>query len=247
MWDLQTVAIVAATFFGAGLVKGVVGLGLPTVALAVLTATIGLKPAMALLLVPAFATNLWQALVGGALAGILRRLGTLLIGVCAGTWVGVSILAGSDDRLLSGLLGVILAAYAVVSLLKFRVRYRRASETWLSPLIGSVNGVLTGMTGSFAVPALFYIEAMSFPRDRFVQAMGVLFLVSTVALAAALGGRQMLSLDMSAMSFAAVAPSLIGMVVGARIRRFLSETAFRRAFFIALLVLGAFIVVRALP
>jgi len=246
MWTLETVVIVGLTFLAAGLVKGVVGLGLPTVAIAVLTATIGLKPALALLLVPAFATNLWQSLVGGGLGEILRRTGTLLLGVVAGTWVGVRVLAGSDETLLAALLGVILALYAVVKLLDVHIRHRPESEPWLSPAIGTVNGVLTGMTGSYAIPALFYLEAMGFPRDRFVQVMGVLFLTSTVALAAALGGQSLLSVETGVMSFAAVAPSLIGMVLGARIRHRLSETTFRKTFFVALLVLGMVIVWRSL-
>src|SRR5688572_3955442 len=113
MWAGDTLALIGATFFVAGLVKGVIGLGLPTVALAVLTATLGLMPAMALLIIPALATNAWQAAVGGGLRDIIRRMGSLLVGVCAGTWIGVRILAGSDATLLASLLGVLLAAYAV--------------------------------------------------------------------------------------------------------------------------------------
>jgi hypothetical protein len=66
-------ALVAATFFIAGGVKGVIGLGLPSVSLALLTATLGLYEAMAILLVPSFVTNLWQAVVGGELRAILAR------------------------------------------------------------------------------------------------------------------------------------------------------------------------------
>jgi hypothetical protein len=244
LWSPYSLAVIGATFLVAGLVKGVIGLGLPTVALAVLTATLGLKPAIALLLIPAFATNVWQSVVGGALAEILRRLSTLLIGVCAGTWVGVRVLAGSDARLLASLLGVLLGAYAIASLLKVQVRHQARSEPWLSPVIGTVNGVLTGMTGAYAVPALLYLQAMDFPRDRFVQAMGVLFLVSTIALAAALGDQDLLSPELGMLSLGAVLPSLLGMVAGARLRHRLSEAAFRKTFFVSLLILGAFIAVR---
>lgn len=244
MWAGDTLALIGATFFVAGLVKGVIGLGLPTVALAVLTATLGLKPAMALLIIPALATNAWQAAVGGGLRDIIRRMGSLLFGVCAGTWIGVRILAGSDATLLASLLGVLLAAYAVASLLKVKLRHDVGSEPWLSPAVGTVNGVLTGLTGAFAVPALLYIEAMQFPRDRFVQAIGVLFLVSTVALGLSLGGQRIMTSDLALLSGAAVLPSLAGMVAGARIRHLLSEAAFRKTFFVSLLVLGAFIAIR---
>lgn len=246
LWSPGSLAIIAVTFFVAGLVKGVIGLGLPTVAIAVLAATIGLKPAMALLLVPSFATNLWQAVVGGALKEILRRLGTLLAGIFVGTWAGVRVLAGADVRYLVALLGTLLAVYAIVNLLKISVRHRHGSEPWLSPVLGTVNGVLTGMTGSYGIPALFYIQAMDFPRDRFVQALGVLFLASTIALALALGGQDLVSADQALLSAGAVAPAILGMALGARIRYRLSEAVFRKTFFVSLLGLGGYMAVRAL-
>ncbi|MEM6623442.1 MAG: hypothetical protein AAF674_14530 [Pseudomonadota bacterium] len=61
-----------ATFLLAGTVKGVIGLGLPTISLAILTATLDLKTAMALMLVPSAVTNLWQGAVGGQAVALLR-------------------------------------------------------------------------------------------------------------------------------------------------------------------------------
>ena len=73
MFDPATILAIAAAFLIAGTVKGVIGLGLPTVSLALLAVLIDLPTAMALLLVPSFVTNLWQAMVGGNGGAILRR------------------------------------------------------------------------------------------------------------------------------------------------------------------------------
>ena len=70
---LAEAAVVAAVFVLAGTVKGVIGLGLPTVALGLLAASVGLERAMALMLVPSFVTNVWQAVAGRHLRGGLRR------------------------------------------------------------------------------------------------------------------------------------------------------------------------------
>ena len=80
--------LVMATFLLAGTVKGVIGLGLPTVSLAILTVAIDLPTAMALLLVPSFATNLWQASVGGNATSLWRRLWPFMLpaGLCV--WIG---------------------------------------------------------------------------------------------------------------------------------------------------------------
>lgn len=246
MSTTETALIVAATFLLAGFVKGIIGFGVPTVSLAILTAALGLQPAMALLLLPSFVTNAWQGLTGGALLAILRRTWTFLAPACVATWFGVGVLAASDPQLLSALLGVLLCAYAALGLTRPQMPHPGRHEAWLSPLVGVVNGVLTGMTGSFVVPGVPYLQALGLTRDELVQAMGVLFTVSTVALAAGLNDQRLLSVGLAGLSAAAVVPALVGMVAGQVARRRLSEARFRTVFFVALGILGAWMAVRAL-
>lgn len=246
MFDAFTILAVAATFLIAGAVKGVIGLGLPTVSLALLTVAIGLPQAMALLLVPSFVTNLWQAAVGGHGRSILRRLWPFLLMATVTVWLGASALTRVDLALLSALLGALLVIYAALSLAGRRLAITTRQEVWVGPLAGSVNGVLTGMTGSFVVPGVLFLQAIGLPRDMLIQAMGMLFTASTLALAVALQGNALLTLELGALSTAALVPAVIGMVIGQRIRQKLPEQRFRRVFFIALLVLGAYIIATAL-
>jgi hypothetical protein len=246
MFDAVTVLMVAATFFMAGAVKGVIGLGLPTVSLTILTVAIGMQEAMSLLLVPSLITNLWQAAVGGHGGAILRRLWPFLAMATATILLGASALTRVDPSLLSALLGVLLVVYATISLRGYGFTLSPRREVWAGPLAGAVNGVLTGMTGTFVVPGVMYLQAVGMPRDMLVQAMGMLFLMSTAALAIALHWHGLLTVELGALSAAALFPALMGMVLGQRIRRELSEPLFRRYFFVALLILGAYIIVRAM-
>jgi uncharacterized membrane protein YfcA len=246
MQDPATLAIVALTFLLAGLVKGVIGLGLPTIGLALLTAAIGLPQAMALLLAPSLVTNLWQAAAGGHGRTILGRLWPFLAMAGVTVWLGAAALARLDLALLSALLGLLLVIYALASLSGVQFTVRRDREPWLGPLLGTVNGVLTGMTGSFVVPGVLYLQALGLPRDMLVQAMGLLFTVSTAALALALGGHGLLSVELGLISGAAVLPAVLGMALGQRLRRGLPERRFRPVFFVALLALGGWIMVRSL-
>ena len=56
-FGLVTYAVIVGSFLLAGFVKGIVGLGLPTISLALLTVLLDLPTAMALLVVPAFCTK----------------------------------------------------------------------------------------------------------------------------------------------------------------------------------------------
>ena len=246
MFDPGLLTLVALTFLLAGSVKGVIGLGLPTVSLALLTVTVGLQPAMALLLVPSFVTNIWQAFVGGNGRAILVRIWPLLVFATLTVWVGATALTRVDVSLLSALLGVLVAVYSMISLTRSQILITRSQEKWAGPIVGTVNGILTGMTGSFVFPGVLYLQAIGLPRDMLIQAMGMLFTVSTVALGVALGGNSLLTMETGIVSAVAVLPAIVGMIFGQRLRRKLSEAHFRRMFFYALLALGLYIIARSL-
>ena len=245
MPDPLTAVIIFAVFLLAGGVKGLVGFGLPTVSLALLTAAFDLTTAMVLLLVPSFVTNVWQAAVGGYGRAILARLWPFLVMATVTVWIGALVLARVGVAWLSALLGLLLVVYSVLNLAGVRIALAPGQETWAGPLVGAVNGVVTGMTGSFVVPGVLYLQAIGLARDMLVQAMGIFFTLSTVALALALRGNGVLDLSYGAWSAAALAPAALGMIVGRRIRGRLSEERFRQVLFIALSVLGGYIIARS--
>jgi len=242
--DGATIVIVAAVFLFAGFVKGVVGLGLPTVSLGLLTATLGLMDAIALMLVPAFMTNVVQAVVGGGLRALLRRLWPLLATLCLGIWFGTGLLAGADKQAISGLLGILIAAYAAIGLAAPPLPEPGRHERWLSPAWGIVAGIATGLTGAYTM-GVPYLQALRLGRDALVQAMGIFFLVSTVALALSLTGNALLPTSLGLLSVLALIPAFIGMAGGQWVRHRIPEARFRRVIDGFLLLLGGYIAARA--
>ncbi|WP_373183260.1 sulfite exporter TauE/SafE family protein [Halomonas campaniensis] len=238
--------LIAATFLVAGGVKGVIGMGMPTVSLALLTATLGLQPAMALLLAPTLITNVWQALVGGYLQRIMRRLWPFLLASVVTVWLGVGILARVEVRWLSGLLGALIAFYALAGLCHLGLDRLVGRGRHAAPINGALTGLLTGMTGSSVFPGVPYLQSLGLPREMLIQAMGVLFVVTTLALGSALGGQRLLSVELGLLSLGAVLPALVGMRLGQWLRGRLSESTFRRAFLSGLLAMGGYLLVRAL-
>ena len=245
MFDLYTITVIAGTFLLAGAVKGVIGLGLPTLSLGLLTVAFDLTTAMVLLIVPSFVTNLWQAVGGGNGRHILRRIWPFLLMATATVWLGAIALTRVDLSLLSGLLGGLIVAYSTLSLAGVRLAISAQRELWTGPLFGTLNGILTGMTGSFVVPGVMFLQGIGLPRDMLVQAMGMLFTALTFSLALALQGNNILTAHYGLVSVAAVIPAAVGMVGGQSLRGMLSEHNFRQVFFIALLLLGAYIIAKA--
>ncbi len=246
MTDPFTLSAIVVTFLLAGAVKGVVGMGLPTVSLALLTALLDLPTAMALMLVPSFVTNVWQAVVGGNGLALLKRLPVFFVLAFGAVWIGGQALVTVDLALLSALLGILLVLYGASGLSNYRISIQTNHEGWAGPVIGFINGVFTGMTGSFAFPGVLYLQALGLKRDQLIQAMGILFTLSTLGVAISLQSNALLSVELGALSAAGLIPALVGMVFGQRIRQHMSEDVFRRVFLIALVILGTYIGLSAL-
>lgn len=245
MMDLS-IPLVVATFFAAGLVKGVTGMGLPTLAMGVLGALISPLAAASLLLVPSFVTNVWQLVAGPNMGALMRRLWPMMLAIVVGTMAGSSLLAGGDTRLTTAALGVALVAYALYTLFARQLRVADRLEPRLSPVIGAATGVVAGGTGVFVIPAVPYLQALGLHKDDLVQALGLSFTVSTVALGAGLAWHGALQPDNLALSTLAIVPALGGMWAGQALRSRISPSRFRRWFLVALLLLGTEMALRAM-
>jgi uncharacterized protein len=233
-------------FLLAGVVKGVIGMGLPTVAMGLLAVMLPPAEAAALLVIPSLVTNVWQLLAGPSFGALARRLWLMMLGVFVGTIAGIGVLAGDKAGLASMALGVILALYAVVGLAGFKMSVPKRREGWLGSVIGATTGVVTGATGVFTIPAVPYLQAIGLERDDLIQALGLSFTVSTIALAIGLWRVDAWHAGSLWASLLALVPALIGMQAGTMLRQRISAATFRRVFFIGLLLLGLYLVVERL-
>ena len=240
-------SLVAGAFLLAGFVKGVAGMGLPSVAIGLLTLSMAPAQAAAVLFFPALSTNLWQFFAGPALVEVLRRFALTMACLCAGIWASFGMMASDSARLAAFGLGAVLAVSSGLNLAAVRFSVPRRHEWWLSPLIGLATGLVTGATGAFFFPAVPYMAALEIDKERLVQTIGLLTIVASLTLGAALYLQGSFGMSLAGMSLFAVLPAFIGMYAGQRLRRHVSEATFRRIFHTGLLLLGLYLAIRNFP
>ena len=239
--DLTLISLV---FLLAGLVQGVGGLGLPTVAVGLLGMMMAPREAAALLVVPSLVTNAWQLAAGPSAGPLARRLWPLLAGIAAGTLAGGMLLpAGASVDAVAALGGALMMA-AAAGLASFALHVPPSGERAASPVIGLVTGAVTAATGVFVIPALPYLQGLRLERDMLAQARGLAFTTSTVALAISLLLAGQFEPRTAGLSFYALLPALGGMAIGRWIRGRIRPEPFRRCFFIGLLGLGLYLMLR---
>jgi hypothetical protein len=228
--------IIGLVFLLAGTVKGLIGLGLPTISVGLLALVLPPAEAATLLVLPSLVTNIAQA-AGPALRDLLRRLWPMLLATVPATLAGGAVIAAGAAALPA--LGLALLAYAGWGLATPPLRLPPAIERASAIPVGIAGGLVTGATGVFVIPVVPWLTALGLGRDALVQALGLFFLVATVALAAALALQGVVTPGLAGGSLLALAPALTGQWIGTRLRGRLPAPVFQKAFFLALLILGA--------
>jgi len=240
------IIFIGAVFVLAGVVKGVTGLGLPTISMGLLAVVMTPLQAAALVVLPTFLTNIWQLVAGPSLKPIVLRLWPMMATTCLGTWAAAGLMTGSHSRYGTLLLGATLVIYALTALVSLHIKVEKAHEPWLGPIVGLVTGVITAATGVFMIPSVPYLQAIGFDKEDFVQALGLTFTVSTVALSVNLARAGAFKISLAGPTLGVLAMAALGMWAGQELRLRLSPETFRRWFLIGLALLGAYLMIIAL-
>jgi uncharacterized membrane protein YfcA len=244
--DSWTLAAVSLVFLVAGAIKGIVGMGLPTAAMALLSLTMAPAEAAAILILPSVVTNIWQSAAGPNLAPLLRRLWPTLLASAFGTLGGASLFGAVNSAGAVTALGAVLVLYALIGFTPLQPRVVANTEGWLGPLVGGTTGVLAALTGVFMIPVVPYLQALDLERDDLVQAIGFSALVSTLALAAVLVPGGQFHLRSVAASALALVSASAGMMLGQWRRDRIPAATFRLCFLLALLAIGTHLLLRSI-
>jgi uncharacterized protein len=240
---LSMLTIIAAIFVLAGFVKGAIGLGLPTVSIGLLATLMPPAHAVAIVIVPAIVTNIWQTFVGPYLRDILRRLWPLMVGTCIGVWSGSGLMTGPYARFGTLILGTLLVIYAILGLGKIRFSVARAHEKWVGALVGALTGLISAATGVQVIPSMPFLQAIGMEKDELVQALGVFFTTATIALSFNLADAGLLTVSVALPGVIAMVAAFAGMALGQSVRSRMDPETFRRWFLGGLLLLGLYLAV----
>lgn len=237
------VGFVIGVFALAGMIKGTIGLGLPAVAMGLLTLFISPFQAATLLIVPSMVTNVWQLFAEGHVLRLVRRFWSLLMGIIVGSIWSVFPTLGHGEFQSEALLGGMLTLYGLYGLFAKNMPNLALYEKYLSPVIGYLGGALTVATGVIVIPVVPFLQSLHLKRDDLVQSLGLAFTVSTLCLAVFLQQNRIEAMPFDyKMALIALFPALVGMWLGTKIRYRIPEQKFRKVFFCGLVIFGGYMV-----
>ncbi|RLP76717.1 sulfite exporter TauE/SafE family protein [Xanthobacter tagetidis] len=235
----------------AGAVKGMVGMGMPTVAIGLLTLILPPPQAVALLIIPAAFTNVWQYATGPGARSTARRFASMMTGLTVGTFIGGFGIGGLDSPFTLPAMGIVVCCYGLLGLASVHVHLPEGWEGPLAPVVGLATGVINGMTSMAMLPAVVFFKALGLGRDDMVQALGLNFMVASFAMMPILmwpgsSGAPLLDPWIIGASIAALLPAGLGLNLGRRLRIMASPELFSRIFFGFLTLLGLYMAARGI-
>ena len=238
--ELQAALIMAAALAAGAVVKGASGMGLPLIALPVLTAAFGLQHAVGLMTIPLIVTNIWQVWRFRAearsdrLAFMPIFLVTGAVGIGIGTWA----LTALPERVLVLVLGLLLLAYIGLRVVTPHWSLGAVPARRLAPLTGIGAGILQGATGISSPIGVTFIHAMNLARDAHVFAVSAMFLLFSLVQLPALWAAGVMQPEWLLQGLLALIPIVIFMPVGQWISGKLNRKAFDRMILVFLAVIG---------
>lgn len=235
--SLDMMTIIAVAFVCAGLVKGVVGGGLPAVAVPIMAGAIEPALAAAITLVPVVATNIWLLLQGGLFRQVMRRYWRFLVTLGIGTALGSQILANTPPGTMRLVIGALLVVLSPLPFMPQGWAIPAGTQRWLNPLAGFGMGLVGGATVMLA-PAIVYFVALRIDKNLFVASMGAIALFSMLPLFIGLAASRVLGPGELFLSAIALAPAALGMAVGIWLRGRVSQRGFQWLLSAALLAIG---------
>jgi len=244
--DTSILILGAIAFLAGGTVKGVLGIGLPPIVVSVLATVVDLPTAIAVMVVPVMASNLLQAYQGGKFGVTLRRFWPLLLPMIVATAVAAQFLTRINVTTGALALGLIVIVFVASQAFPVRPAVTPRLEPWLKLPVGLAAGILGGLSNLFGPVVVMFLVALRLPKDEFVSAAALLFLVGSTTLYLTLIANGLLAADEAVTSFAAALPTLAGVALGQRLRDHIPQETFNRILLALLFVVGLNLIRRGL-
>lgn len=238
-------ALIAAAFFVGGLVKGTVGMGLPMIAIPIISTVLDPRSAIAAMILPIMGANFLQAKTGGRLVETAISYRALLLPMLVGSTVGTLLLTSIPIAHATILLGGLVSVFAVSTLAGWRPTLPSGVDRRLRPIVGLVTGLVGGMSSLLAPTVVPYLFTLNLDKGAFVRTMGVIFLIGEIPLFTGLAASGFAPPWVWALSAAGWAVVGVAMAMGNRLRDHIPQSRFMSLVGVMLLVIGLNMIRRA--
>lgn len=243
--DVELLTFAGLVFLGAGIIKGTVGIGLPTIVISVLSMSIDPRLAMALALLPVLVTNFWQFFRAKADKRLVLTYWPFALMLVLFNYVFSMLSFAVDTQFILLALGVVVVLFAITSLISHPPPLPASWDRPAQFIAGGLAGVMGGLTTIWSPPMVIYLIAKRLDKETFVMVTGAVLTAGSLPLLASYYQSGLLANDMVLQASLLVLPTLIGMRIGEAIRHRVNRELFVKLLLCVFLLLGLNLIRRA--
>ena len=242
---LLTVVYILFTYFLGGITQGILGVGLITVVISLLSFVIDVKETIALVIIPTIITSFFQMINGNNLKDIIKDTRYFLVFSTLIIVPGVFLLKVLESDLILIFIAILLFMNSSLSLSNRVVAIPNHQNSIIQVSAGSLNGFIIGLTSIYTMPFVFLLQSLKYNKEKTVQFMGLAFLLYSSMQFISFSYSKLISINTIAPSLIVTLPVIIGFLLGKKIRSFISEKLFKKLFYLMLLLMSGIILINA--
>ena len=242
---LLTVVYILFTYFLGGITQGILGVGLITVVISLLSFVIDVKETIALVIIPTIITSFFQMINGNNLKDIIKDTRYFLVFSTLIIVPGVFLLKVLESDLILIFIAILLFMNSSLSLSNRVVAIPNHQNSIIQVSAGSLNGFIIGLTSIYTMPFVFLLQSLKYNKEKTVQFMGLAFLLYSSMQFISFSYSKLISINTIFPSLIVTLPVIIGFFLGKKIRSFISEKLFKKLFYLMLLVMSGIILINA--
>ncbi len=244
--DTTMLTLASLALMLGGFVKGAIGVGLPVVAIAVLSNFLPVPLLLAIVVIPILMTNLWQAIDAGNLQRPLARFWPMTLCLLVLIWFSARLVVELNPRILYALIGTSVLLFVLSSYFRLAWNVSPSAERWAGPLAGSLGGFLGGISAIWGPPMMIYFVMLRLPKEDYIQAVGLVWFIASIPLVIAYARYGILTAETALLSGLACIPGFIGLAIGQALRKYINQQAFTKLLLLFLFLVSLNLLRRAI-
>jgi uncharacterized membrane protein YfcA len=230
-----TTLLVGLALFLAVFTQSLSGFGIALVAMALIPSLVGIHVATPLVAVVALVLEIVLVLYYRQALEV-QAVWKIALAAVVGTPLGVLFLSRVDEGIALALLGVVIAGYALYALLGWKMP-RLENPTW-AYLAGLVGGMLGGAYNTSGPPVIVYADCRRWPPDVFKGNLQGYFVIVSFAIVTSHAFNGNFTSQIWQMFWWTLPFTILGIVSGLSLERWMNPVAFRRVILVLLVVMG---------
>ena len=244
--DYLTLIQILIIFFVGGIVKGLIGVGLPTITLTLLSFLYDIKFSISVILLPVVFTNLIQMLDGKYLLKIFNDVKVFLFSSFIFIVLGFYFLIILNSKIILFFLAIILIVTSSLSIMKYELKIKNYKSKYFQFFIGSMTGIITGVTSIYTMPFIFLIQSLNYPKEKIIQLMGLTFFGFSSIQFILFSFNGLINPEILIFSLISCIPIFIGIYVGNILRNKISENLFKYLLNIMIALIGCLLIIKVI-